>query len=203
MNARRMAPALVVALVLWIPACADHKEAAMTQPTPKPPAVVLADDIPIAHTPPGGFGDTFPQPILTRCTEPLVAGAPDLRGMWRTVSATKAGVPVPSDQKIYRHVQRIEQCGNRLVVTAGGVIHDMRVDGTAEHGVHDVLESDYTTPINVVATYENGVHVLRPVGLPIEITRHLEGDKLVWKYVGDMQVTLQRVGGPNDPPPAT
>ena len=52
-----------------------------------------ADDIPVAHTPPGGYGDEFPPPTLAGCTEPLVDGAPDLRGTWRVVSATRGGAP--------------------------------------------------------------------------------------------------------------
>jgi len=47
-----------------------------------------------------------------------------------------------------------------------------------------VAEFDKTTEITVVATFENGVHVLRPVGIPIEVTRHIEGDQLVWGYIG-------------------
>ena len=43
-------------------------------------------DVPVAHTPRGGYGLEMPPPILSGCTEPLVAGAPDLRGLWRTVS---------------------------------------------------------------------------------------------------------------------
>jgi hypothetical protein len=78
-----------------------------------------------------------------------------------------------------------EQCGDRLVVTAAGVVHDMRCDGTEEHGVHDVAEWDKRTEITVVATYEDGVHVLRPVGLAgIEVTRRRDGDELVWTYPG-------------------
>src|SRR5512144_3122351 len=50
---------------------------------------VSASDIPVAHTPPGGYRDAFPAPVLATCTEPLVAGAPDLRGLWRTVSAVR------------------------------------------------------------------------------------------------------------------
>ena len=41
----------------------------------------------------------------------------------------------------------------------------MRCDGVLEHGVNDVMHTDFTTPMHVVATYENGVHVLRPDGL--------------------------------------
>ena len=50
--------------------------------------------------------------------------------------------------------------------------------------VSDVAEFDKTTPISVVATFEDGVHVLRPVGMPIEVKRWLDGDDLMWQYVG-------------------
>ncbi len=141
------------------------------------------DDIPVAHTPPGGYGETLPDPILSDCHDPLVDGAPDLRGLWLVVEVLAHG-DVVGDHAALGHVQRIEQCGDRLVVTAGGVIHDMRCDGTREHGVHDVAEFDKQTPITVVATYEDGVHVLRPEGIPIEVTRRREGPDMIWDYLG-------------------
>jgi hypothetical protein len=81
-------------------------------------------------------------------------------------------------------------------VTAGGVVHDMRCDGTEAHGVHDVAEFDFTTPISVVATFEAGVHVLHPVGFPgIEVTRRLDGPLLIWTYLGFTAV-LEHIGPP-------
>jgi hypothetical protein len=150
------------------------------------------DDIPVAHTPPGGYGADMPPPVLGGCTDPLAAGAPDLRGTWRVVAAEVAGEPVV-DHPVVGHVQRIEQCGDRLVVTGGGVVHDMRCDGTQDGGVHDVA-NDFRTPITVVATYEDDVHVLRPVGLPgVEVTRHLDGDVLVWRYHTAFTARLERI----------
>jgi hypothetical protein len=144
---------------------------------------VKADEIPVARTPPGGYGDTFPAPVLARCTEPIVAVAPDMRGMWKVVEVQVDGAPIP-EHRILGSVQRIEQCGDRVTITAGGIIHDMRCDGTEANGVNDVAEFDKTTPITVVATFEDGVHVLRPVGVPIEVKRWLEGDELMWQYIG-------------------
>ncbi len=145
---------------------------------------MLASEIPVAHTPPGGYGEVMPPPVLDGCTEPLVDGAPDLRGTWVVDAVEVDGEQVPSHRAIGL-VQRIEQAGDRLVVTASGVVHDMRCDGTEEHGVHDVAEMDKQTEITVVATYEAGVHVLRPVGIPgIEVTRRREGDQIVWRYPG-------------------
>lgn len=141
-----------------------------------------ADEIPVAHTPPGGYGDELPPPVLAGCTEPIAPGAPDLRGTWRVASVTwKSGSP-PDPDPMADHVERIEQCGDRVCITAGGVVHDMRADGTAEHGVNDVAAAGGQA-ISVVCTFEDGVHTLRPVGMPgIEVTRRLDGDELVWDY---------------------
>jgi hypothetical protein len=141
------------------------------------------DEIAVAHTPPGGYGDDTPAPILAGCTDPLVDGAPDLRGWWRTVEVFVDGTP-QADHLGLGHVQRVEQARDRVVVTGGGVVHDMRCDGTETNGVHDVAEFDKTTEITVVATYEDGVHVLRPVGMPIEVKRWRDGADMMWQYLG-------------------
>jgi hypothetical protein len=160
----------------------------------------VPSDIPVAHTPPGGYGSVMPPPVLEACAEPLVDDAPDLRGMWRVVAVETEGGPV-SDHPVLGHLQRIEQCGDRLVVTAGGIVHDMRCDGTEANGVNDVAEFDHATPITVVATYEGEVHVLRPVGLPgVEVTRRLDGDQIVWTYLG-FTARLERLGPPGMPAP--
>ena len=129
--------------------------------------------IPVAHTPPGGYGATFPPLILGDCTEQLVAGVPDLRGIWKTVSATRGGVQVPPDDRLMSYTERIE-----------------------ENGVHDVSVFDYTTPIHVVASYEDSVFVLRPVGMPgIEVTRQLDQNgNMIWQRpdMGGVRVVLQR-----------
>jgi hypothetical protein len=151
--------------------------------------------VPVAHTPPGGYGDAVPPPVLAGCTEPLVPGAPDLRGVWRVVEVRSADGELLTEHRALGHVQRIEQAGDRIVVTAAGVVHDMRADGTVEHGVHDVAELDKQTPIVVVASYEDGVHVLRPVGIPIEVRRRRDGADLIWNYEG-FQARLVRVGPP-------
>ena len=153
---------------------------------------VRVAEIPVAHTPSGGYGAEMPAPILAGCAEPLVDGTPDLRGLWKVVSVEVEGAPAP-DHPALGGLQRVEQCGDRLVVSAAGIIHDMRCDGTLEHGVHDVMQTDFTTPITVVATYEDGVHVLRPEGVPVEVTRRRDGDQIVWTYVG-FTARLDRIG---------
>ena len=162
--------------------------------------MTFADDIPIAHTPAGGYGTSFPPLILARCTEPLVTGAPDLRGIWKTISATRGGQPVANDDRLMSYTERIEQCGNRIVDCGGGTISDARADGTEENGVQDVSVFDFKTPIHVVATYEDNSFVLRPVGIAgIEVRRHLDDDgHMVWTRpdMGGIRVVLERVSEP-------
>ena len=150
---------------------------------------------PVAHTPPGGWTE-WPAPVLPAGAEPLDPGAPDLRGVWRTIEVIDdAGNRMPGHPAM-ELLQRIEQCGDRIVITAGGVIHDMRCDGTEVNGVHDVAEFDKTTRIDVVATYEDAVHILRPVGIPIEVTRWRDGEHLVWRYLG-FTARCERIGPPD------
>lgn len=171
-----------------------------------------AGEVPVAHTPLGGYGATFPPPVLAGCAEALVAGAPDLRGLWQVTEVEVNGAPAPKGHPVYGHVERIEQCGDRIVITGGGVIHDMRCDGLVDHGVHDVAARDFKTQITVVATYENGVHTLRPVGLRprliglvrggrLEVTRRRDGADMLWSYVG-FTARLRRIGEPESAPPA-
>ncbi len=157
---------------------------------------VTADDIPVAQTPPGGYGDVMPAPVLSGCTEPLSDDAVDMRGMWQIVGPENENENENEGDVAVGEVQRIEQCGNRMVITSGGVVHDMRVDGTVENGVNDVAARDFTTPARVAAFWEDDVHVLRPDGLPIEVTRHLDGDQLIWRYVG-FSARLDRIGPPD------
>ena len=148
---------------------------------------LTADSIPVAYTPAGGWTQ-WPPPVLARCTEPLCDGAPDMRGFWQIIEVTEGGAAQPDHPALGR-VQRIEQAGNRVVVTGASIIHDMRCDGTLENGVHDVAEFDKSIEVHVIASFEDGVHVLRPQGLdvgtgPIEIRRWRDGEHLMWDYVG-------------------
>jgi hypothetical protein len=150
-------------------------------------------DIPVAHTPPGGYGEQMPPPVLAGCDEPLPPGAPDLRGTWTVTSAESDGAPLPAGHPVLNHVERIEQAGNRVVVTGGGVVHDMVADGVAAHGVNDVMAADFTTRIVVAATFEEGALVLRPEGLPgVEVLRWRDGDEMVWRYHTAFTARLSR-----------
>jgi hypothetical protein len=149
--------------------------------------MVAASEIPVAHTPPGGYGERMPPPILGACTEPIAPGLPDLRGLWQAYAVETNGVRTAGTA----HLERIEQAGYRVVITAGGVVHDMVADGTLEHGVHDV--SGFTgAPVHVAAAFEDGRLVLRPNGGPVAVTRELDGDELVWHLLPLARVTRMR-----------
>ena len=60
----------------------------------------------------------------------------------------------------YAITQRVEQAGDRVVITAGGVIHDMFVNGTLEGGVNDVGEAG--AQVSVAARFKDGRHNLYP-----------------------------------------
>lgn len=167
------------------PAGREHYE-----PTPfaasRDAASVKAADVPVAKTPPGGWnGSDWPAPVLADCDEPLVDGAPDLRGVWRVEKGPLKG-----------HVERVEQAGDRVVITAGGVIHDMFADGTLEGGVNDVGEAG--TRISVAARFEDGRLNLYPGDKRlVAVTRYLDGDEMAWRW-GPWRNRLTRLDTPTD-----
>ncbi len=151
-------------------------------------------EIPKAFTPTGGYGAEMPAPVLANCTDQLALNFPDFRGLWRAIDVRVNGEVAPATLKFCQHLERIEQADNRVVITAGGVLHDMCADGTFENGVNDVMAADFVTPISISATFENDVLVLRPRGLEgVEVKRWLDGDHLMWEYSTFFTVRLERV----------
>ncbi len=144
-------------------------------------ATLKAVDVPVAKTPPQGWvGGDWPAPVLVGCDEPLVDGAPDLRGVWSVVKGPLKG-----------HVERLEQAGDRVVITAGGVIHDMFANGTLEGGVNDVGAGG--APISVAARFEDGRLNLYPGDKRVvAVTRYLDGDEMVWRW-GPWRNRLRRL----------
>jgi hypothetical protein len=137
----------------------------------------------------------MPAPVLATCTEPLAAGAPDLRGTWKAYSIERDGTPVTGNP-LGEHVERIEQCGNRVVITGGRVVHDMRADGSLEHGVDDIATATLA-PIKVAAVFVNGRLDLHPGGVvegqPALVTREIvDGGEMLLNYVG-FKVMLREI----------
>ena len=135
--------------------------------------------------------DVWPPRILDGCREPLAPGAPDLRGVWEVFEGRMKG-----------HVERIEQAGNRITICVGGLVHDMFADGTLENGVDD-LAGLGGGRIRVAASFEKGVHKLRPFGKRVPlVTRRLDGEEMVWRY-GPFRNRARRLTSPPLDHPAT
>ena len=58
----------------------------------------------------------------------LVEGAADIRGLWIGVEGDHVG-----------HVERVEQCGRRTVITSSGIIHDYGPNSTLDQNTNDTL----------------------------------------------------------------
>jgi hypothetical protein len=160
------------------------------------PRTITADDIPVAHTPEGGWHGEMPSPVLAGCTEPLAPGAPDLRGLWKAILVESEG-QVLAQHALSQHVERVEQCGNRVVITSQGVIHDMRADGTLDNGVDDVAAARLDQRIRAAAVFNEGRLDLHPFGIEPDrrplVTRQIVNGEMVWHY-GPFKVTMRRIG---------
>ena len=147
--------------------------------------------IPLNKTQPGASIRAWAPRTLSECREPLTAGAPDLRGVWEVTEGRMKG-----------HVERVEQAGDRITITVGGLVHDMFCDGSLENGVDDVA-SFGGGRIRVAATFEDGVHKLRPFGRKVvAVTRRLDGEEMLWRY-GPFRNRLRRLDSPPFDHPAT
>ena len=139
----------------------------------------LANDIPKAYTP-GCSYTTIPMPILAECTEPLAEGVVDMRGLWLGVSG-RVG-----------HLERIEQCGNRVVVTAYGIIHDFRVDGTLKNGARDVgmVCNNFHSAIHF---NDQEVMVFRLFNLFDTVLRNMRGEEMIFTFIDGIETSTKRI----------
>ncbi|MDG1441088.1 MAG: hypothetical protein P8R02_00220 [Pseudomonadales bacterium] len=149
-----------------------------------------AIDIPKGNTP-GCYYDHFPLPILAECTEPLPAGADDIRGLWRGVEGGHVG-----------HVERIEQCGSRVVVTASGIIHDSGPNSTAGLTTNDTEGSigftinnrEYCARSSASMVWNEGVLDFHVFGWgPVVVRRYMDGDQLIWEYADGSTTRMDRL----------
>lgn len=147
----------------------------------------IAADIPKGNTP-GCAYDHFPLPILAQCTEPLIAGVQDIRGLWKAVDG--------------HHVERIEQCGARTVVTTAGVIHDYGPNSTLGYNTDDTNGSvtftlggkDYCMRTSASMIWQDDILNFYAFGWgPQLVRRYLDSDHLVWEYVDGSVTRMQRI----------
>ena len=107
---------------------------------------------------------SLPEPVLSNCTDPLLAGVPDMRGNWEGIRDNKT------------HWERIEQCSDRFVLSSSCVVHDFaHADGSVSHGVHDFSVVG-CAPLIVAAVYNASCLTLKPFGEFTAVTRCLRAD---------------------------
>ena len=158
----------------------------------------MATDIPKGNTPGCGY-EHFPLPVLAQCTEPLVEGAADIRGLWRAV-------PGKGVNPMVGHVERVEQCGARTVVTSSGIIHDMGPNSTGGSTSNDtegavlftIGDKDYCPRTTADVSWNGGVLDFRVFGWgPVVVNRYLqqepEGEQLVWEYANGSTTYMERL----------
>ncbi len=150
----------------------------------------MAVEIPKGNTPGCGY-DHFPLPILADCAEPLVDGAADIRGLWVGVEGGHVG-----------HVERVEQCGSRVVVTSSGLIHDYGPNSTAglntddtEGGVLFTIGGrEYCPRTSASMIWNEGVLDFHVLGWgPVVVKRYLDGEQLVWEYADGSTTRMDRL----------
>ena len=149
-----------------------------------------AAEIPKGNTP-GCSYDHFPLPILAECTEPVVEGAADIRGLWIGVEGDHIG-----------HVERVEQCGRRVVVTAAGLIHDSGPNSTLGDTTNDtegaVLftagKREFCPRTSASMIWNEGVLDFHVFGWgPVVVRRYPEGDQLIWEYADGSVTRMKRI----------
>lgn len=149
-----------------------------------------AADIPKGNTP-GCAYEHFPLPILSQCTEPLTSEADDIRGLWRAVDGARTG-----------HVERVEQCGERVVVTAAGIIHDYGPNSTGGLNTNDtegrVLFSagkrDFCMRTSSSMIWEDGILNFYVFGWgPKVVRRYMDGEQLIWEYADGSVNRMERL----------
>lgn len=129
-----------------------------------------ADDIPKAFTPNCGF-EQWTTSILAGCTEPLPPEADDLRGLWQVVEGMED------------HVERIEQCGNRVIVIGKRFIHDFRTTGKLADGANDINPGSCMRIRAAVHWNESKTLIFRAYDLFDVVSRRLEdANTMIWDY---------------------
>ena len=135
--------------------------------------------------------DHFPLPVLAACTDPLPPEADDIRGLWRGVSGGHVG-----------HVERVEQCGNRVVVTAAGLIHDYGPNSTGELNTNDTEGSvlftlagkEHCMRTSASMIWEDKILNFYVFGWgPRVVRRYRDGDELVWEYADGSVTRMERL----------
>ena len=124
-----------------------------------------SSEIPRVNTPvmPPLYQGAYPPHFYADCTTSIANGIPDLRGDWSEETVTIAGIEYPALADV--HSERIEQCGNRILVVSEGALHEVFLDDDSMyHGVNDI--NPQGQPIHASGKFENNTLILTPIFPP-------------------------------------
>jgi len=121
----------------------------------------------------------------------LPEAADDIRGLWIGVEGGHTG-----------HVERVEQCGSRVVVTAAGIIHDGGPNSTGGLTSNDtegaVLftmgDREYCPRTSASMIWSEGVLDFHVFGWgPVVVRRYMDGEQLLWEYADGSITRMDRL----------
>ena len=123
----------------------------------------------------------------------------DIRGLWMAIEGKGVNPRIG-------HVERIEQCGARTVVTSSGIIHDKGPNSTAGVNSNDtegavlftIGDKEYCPRTSANVYWNNGVLDFRVFGWgPVVVKRYLhagpDGEQLVWEYANGSVTYMDRI----------
>jgi hypothetical protein len=121
----------------------------------------------------------------------LSEGADDIRGLWRAIAGARTG-----------HIERVEQCGERVVVTAAGIIHDYGPNSTGGLNTNDTEGSilftaggkDFCMRTSASMIWEEKVLNFYVFGWgPRVVRRYRDGEFLIWEYADGSVNKMERL----------
>ena len=100
------------------------------------------------------------------------------------------------------HIERVEQCGRRTVITSSGIIHDGGPNSTLGETSNDtegsvlftVGDREYCARTSASMTWNNGILEFNAFGWgPIVVRRYLDGEQLIWEYADGSTTRMDRL----------
>ncbi len=102
-----------------------------------------------------------------------------MRGLWQGISGRSG------------FLERIEQCGNRVVVTGHNLIHDFRLDGTLRNGAREVGLA--CENFNSAVLFKDEVMTFRLFNLFDTVSRSIDGEHMIFTFVDGSKTRVKRI----------
>ena len=99
-------------------------------------------------------------------------------------------------------MERIEQCGKRVVVTTSGIIHDYGPNSTSGLNTDDTEgtvifiagEREFCARSSASMIWDDGVLNFHAFGWgPLVVKRYREGEQLIWEYADGSTTRMDRL----------